>query len=100
MDMAAEMLQLPQFRPVERRTEAELTYRTVNAGLLFVWRGRNQGNLHAQLQDLTATVSCAEPADGLHLNRSPERRLMQIKKRPTSSPYLAFIAAIERKTGR
>ena len=51
MDMAAEMLQLPQFGLVERRTKAELTHRAIDAGLLLVWRDRNQGNLHAPLQN-------------------------------------------------
>ena len=38
MDMAAQMLQLPQFGPVERRAEAELTYRAIDAGLLRLAR--------------------------------------------------------------
>ena len=50
MDVAAEMLQLPQFGPVERRAEAELAHRAIGAGLP-AWLACNQGNLHAPLQD-------------------------------------------------
>ena len=64
MDMAAEMLQLPQFGLIQRRAEAEWANRAIVAGLP-VWLDRNQGNFHAPLQDGPAcNLSHAEPADG------------------------------------
>jgi hypothetical protein len=41
MDMPAQLLQFPQFDPIQRRAEAKLAYRAIDAGLP-VWPDRNQ----------------------------------------------------------
>ena len=48
MGVATQMLQLPQFRLVERCADAELAYRAIGTGLPACL-SCNQGNLHAPL---------------------------------------------------
>ncbi len=97
MDMAAEMLQFPQFGPVERRANAELAHRAFGAGMLFVCALQPE-KPSCSLQDGPAQRPvCAPGLQRIYLSQSPRPRLMQIKATHSSAHILLSHAVIAMK---